>query len=409
MVSCNGFRFRDILYPGFLQSFVWATIVSLFSVFQNDFMPISFITWLVIGLGVIAFSMGSFISTCGHSPFRLYNKVRTLPMHLPTFLLIILIILFLPVFIKKAYMFYVGGPFDNGFMNLRYALSTNSEQTGGYGILKYLVPIAFFVASQQILRVAHIFSKREKVLAFISIVAAVTYGLLSSGRSTLIMFMLTAFSIPIVLRRIRPIRSGSVFFFVLFIFFVLHGILMGKGGSLNQSWSENIFSMLRTIETYLLSSIPALNFQLHINPDYGIAHTFRTIFALLHAIGFDFNVKPLVKNFVGTPFLTNVYTLYQPYYLDYGLMALPFFQFGFGFLHGALYRKATIYRPASVYIFFFSLSMCPLFLQFFNDQYFSLMSQWMQYLTYSIVFCVFLSRRMPGYNHDRYHHRQLEF
>lgn len=386
IVLLNRFRFGDFLYPGFLQSLIWAIIVSLFSILQDDFIPISYTTWVVIGLGVVFFSMGAFTSTYGHSPFVSQNDARILPARFPTLFLIMLTAAFVPLLVQKAYMFFMNGPFENGFANLRYAVTANRQETGGYGFFKYLTPIAFFATGQQILRVLHLSSKREKSLTFISIVSAMIYGLISTGRTTIILYLLIVIGIPLVLRRISYKHAVYILLILGIFLFISIGILMGKFGTFTDNLSYNFSLMYKTVETYLLAGIPALNLQLQTHPDCGVSHILRTIYAILHPMGFSVKSLPLIQNFVFTPFPTNVYTVYQPYFLDLGLLALPIFQFGFGFIHGFLYRKATVYRPASSYVFLFAISMFPLALQFFEDLYFSLMSLWVQFLILTILF-----------------------
>lgn len=394
LVFFNWVRFRDYVYPALVQSLLWAVIVTLFTIKKHDFLPVSRTTWVILTLGPASFTMGAFIATYGHVPFRGRNYLRRLPKRLPSYLLVFCTLALLPYLAMKAYAFATQGPFQNGFANLRYAMTTGSGTTGGYGILAYLFPLAFFAAGIQMLRFAGSTSRNGRFITWLSIATAFVYGVLSSGRGILLTLLLIIFMIPIVLRTVRVIPAALLLATLSFLMFVTLGVLMWKGGNVKATFSENVSSMATTIEVYLLASIPAFDHLVRSgSPYYFGEYSFRTFFAVLRAIGVNVSVKPLVQDFVYVPMPTNIYTVYQPYFLDFGLPALPLAQFIFGFLHGFIYRKATIYRPHPFYVFLLSILMLPLVSQYGGDLYFSLLSMWIQYLTYSIAFTVVLSRQ----------------
>src|SRR5438128_12375967 len=105
---------------------------------------------------------------------------------------------------------------------------------------------------------------------------------------------------------------------------------------------------------------------------------FRTIFAVFNKIGFEIEVPPLIKEYQYTPFASNVYTVYQPYFDDFSVFGILLIQFFLGLFHGFLYKKIESRKP--IYIILYSISLYPLFMQFFQDQYFNLLSTWIQYI-----------------------------
>jgi oligosaccharide repeat unit polymerase len=97
---------------------------------------------------------------------------------------------------------------------------------------------------------------------------------------------------------------------------------------------------------------------------------------LQYALGLS-NIQPvaLIKEFTYVPDLTNVYTVYEVYFRDFsysGILIPPLFLVG----HYWLYRKALLF--GGVWIFYYSASVYPLVMQFFQDQYFSILSLWIQ-------------------------------
>jgi len=397
VVGLNWLRFKDVLYPGLLQSCLWAIVVTAYHVLQKDFIPVGVETWITIGSGIVAFSMGAFVATYGHTPFRGRNHLRLLPMCIPAYVLVLISIIFLPLMLAKAYTFAFAGPFQNYFANLRYAMTIGREETGGYGSLKYLIPLVYLSIALQLLRRFGSSSVNGNGMLFISIAVGTIYGILTSGRAILLMLFLIIFMIPVVLRAMQPIRTFIVLIIITLFMFISLGILMGKGGSIDRGILENIRSMTTNIKVYLLGSIPAFDQLIKNGSSYDMGlHTFRTVFAVLNFIGYDVSVKQLVQDFVYVPMPTNVYTVYQPYYQDFGLFTAVLFQYFFGLVHGFIYRKATTFRPHPFYVFWFAISMFPLISQYGGDSYFSLLSMWVQYLIYSSIFLIILSRRNKG-------------
>jgi len=386
IVLINWKLFRDPIYPGFLQSAIWAICATALVSISSDFYPIHEYTWLLVLIGVICFSMGSLLATTRHRPFRQANKPGIIPQRLIIRLLLIVLIGFLPIVMFQAYQFMHSWISENPFVNLRYAIS---DKTGGdgYGIKAYLIPLAFFIANIQLIRYLSLKDKRELFVTFICIVIAFIYGLLSSGRGVIFSFVLSQIVILLTLRRVSAAQAGILLCVIGATLFVGLGMLTNKMPSVMGGVRGEMIG--NTLKAYFLSSIPALDQLITKGSNYdGGIHTFRSILAILKAIGAYIQVPPLVWKFTSVPYSTNLYTVYSPYFEDYGLLVLPLFQVFFGLTHGFLYRKATVKGPRPVYVFLFSIFMFALITQFALDSYFSLLSTWIQYIVYSGLFLV---------------------
>src|SRR5881392_1400102 len=82
LLACaNYLLHRDVLYPGFLQASLWCLTVSLLLCCQKTFLPISDGVYVLLTAGVSLFSMGAFLGSYRHRPWRMRNHVRegTLP------------------------------------------------------------------------------------------------------------------------------------------------------------------------------------------------------------------------------------------------------------------------------------------------------------------------------------------
>src|SRR5258705_172224 len=154
--------------------------------------------------------------------------------------------------------------------------------------------------------------------------------------------------------------------------------------------------MRESFLTYALSGIPALgSFLQNRAPDAELGlNTMRSISALLQTLGFHSTAVPLVQPYIDVPMSTNVYTIYHPYIKDFGPVGAPAVLFVLGWIHAALYRRATVRNPDALFVFLFAVSLFPLVMQVFQDMYFSLLSMWLQYATYAVLmFVVFSEHR----------------
>ena len=63
------------------------------------------------------------------------------------------------------------------------------------------------------------------------------------------------------------------------------------------------------------------------------SNTFGQVYMYLNAFGFNFDYTERIQEFVQVPVLTNVYTIFQPFYTDFGVIGV----FVFGLIYGALF------------------------------------------------------------------------
>ena len=161
------------------------------------------------------------------------------------------------------------------------------------------------------------------------------------------------------LNAIAIMEKGTLFFVFICIIFVLHhkkairlrtiiiaGLLLvgffylfnlqRAGDDSDYSRSETITDF---IAMYVLSP-PVAFCQLmpEITPQFG-TNTFGTIYHFMIRFGVDGVVEKLkTQEFVFVPISTNVYTIFQPFYIDFGYKGIAFFSALYGIICGFLYR-----------------------------------------------------------------------
>jgi oligosaccharide repeat unit polymerase len=366
-------------YPPVLFSGLWF-LICLFHwlAYQGKVLniyPLSLETLLVFTTGVIFFSVGSFLALWLHQMPRKNSR----PVHMPSIthylnILLILSIIGLPFFFQRINELASTVAVDNFFAATRYAISqTDGDET--LGIWKYFVIISVV---SFVLR-SYYRSKTSAVGFWLSFALAIAYMLLFTGR-TLAFMILTSFLGLALLRPTFSIRQILIFSISGLSIFIGGASLLNKTGGSDFGSSDFFTSISEIFVVYLLGSLPAFSGFLRElqEPTYG-QELFRTVYVILYKVGITTQPPAdLIKEFTNVPFSTNVYTIFQPYIQDFGYFGLVFMIF-IGYLNGYVYVGA-FKRDQEFMRVLYCLLMYPIFMSFFQDQYFSLLSMWVQIL-----------------------------
>ena len=383
---------RDVLYPPVLQNAMWGLIVLLFATWSDVFATLSLESAIIIMTASLVFSAGGYAATVGMKAQRaLAPPTLTRVDRWFVYGASLIAAAGLPFFLLRAAHLAEGGITDNPFINIRYELTQGGEN---YGLFAYLIPISVFASA---LTAVFARSLPRAAIVFVFIVMG-SYAALWTGRTVAFNVILLVLSILVLQGRIGALKAGLISIAVGLLLFGTVGVVLGKGGNLDSDLVSNVASILESLRDYALSPLAAFQQVLQNDPplSWG-ANTFRTYFAALSAIGIDgLEVVPLVKEFTFVPVPVNVYTVFHPYYVDFGIAGILVTFTVIGFLHSYVYRKGSEGDP--VWIVLSGLMTFPLFMQFFQDQYFSLASTWTQYLSLLTVYgaCRAMYRRRGG-------------
>lgn len=161
--------------------------------------------------------------------------------------------------------------------------------------------------------------------------------------------------------RIRTILSFSILIIILFYIFNL-----GRAGEDSDYQKEETLFDFFTM--YALSP-PVAFCQLspEVIPQFG-TNTFETVYLFLKRFGADVVVKDKLQEFVFVPVSTNVYTIFQPFYIDFGYRGVAFFAAVYGCICGFLYR---LFRNGNgVGTCLYTYAVYVLLLQFYQENVF---------------------------------------
>ena len=102
-------------------------------------------------------------------------------------------------------------------------------------------------------------------------------------------------------------------------------------------------------------------------------NTFEVVYDYLQRFGFGpFELHEKLQEFVFVPVSTNVYTIMQPFYRDFGYIGVAVFAYIYGIMTGYVYRMST--SGVMFYVCFYTYLVEILILQFYQENLFLSMS-----------------------------------
>lgn len=378
---------RNIFHPATLFSLVWLGVQGLHLLFGisilNKLYPMSIESLVLFLGGSILFSLGGFLinppEKKAQGVFEQFkNEFTYSGQPLPRLLFTGIVFFGLPFYIWATYQIFLSSQLDSFFVALRTEISYNEQDIGP---VKYLSSISsvcvafnYYVSQKEK-------NKINRILLFISIFSNIGYSIFSTARTSILILLTLILGVNIILRKKIKKKFLAIGFSLFFLVFMSIGLLYGKGGSVDESISENLNSSAEYTGVYVVGGLNALDNQLknNINPNYTGELTLQFFSKIKKLMGIESGekIKGLIQEFTFIPYATNVYTLYFPYLKDFGFFVTAFIIIFLGALHTLVYEKGVLYGSFR-YGMYFSFSLYPLFMSVFNEQYMTLLSTWIQ-------------------------------
>lgn len=362
---------RDPLHPASLNAVVWTIVCAAYLLLPHGLRTLTEQTLTLVLISVAGFALG----TTG-APRPVATEGRRFE---PTFWRHVLFLTaaagMLP-FLLRAQALAASAPYtESDYINLRIALIGALDDVQTFGLLGYLIPVSF--ASTLVELAA---SKRwlRSWRGWTSLSMSLVYAVLSSGRTYILLLVTALAFVAILQRRARPMQIAATALGLFAVAFFGLGMLANKIGE--DTPNTEALAALDSLALYLLGGVAAMDVHLARSPslEWGL-NVFRTPLAVLQALGFNVPVTQLVKEYVYVPLPTNVYTVLLPYHADFGWPGVLLFSTLFGWLHGSLYQAARAITADPRAVIFAGLAVYPLLMQFFQDQYLSLLSTWVTF------------------------------
>lgn len=377
--------YQDVLSPSFLYCLMWLVsgiglLISGYPHHNDSYSYLVFIAGAIlfqVGYGLIPQKQPSRKKPSQAITYRLNSKVFLFLLAAEVLFTLVYLAL-LVVFIRSNFLY-----------NLFTSFYANKSSFAGLLVFGYVKKIINAVTIALICLSGHIQKEDQRVFSRIlmgQVVIGILCGLTEFTRNGILMALLPMI-MAYFISRARPSKKSLGLiagFGVLFLLVFLY-VAVSKNTVSMEAYGF-LETMQQQLRVYLASPMAAFTRVMDQGGwplQYG-GNTFRFLIAIADRIFHTDYANPLVQAFtaVGTD-TTNVYTFYQFYMQDFGVLYALLVQFVLGLGYALIYRNAA--EGKMFFRYLYALSIYPLVMQFFNDQYVSLLSTWMQYLVYGLL------------------------
>jgi oligosaccharide repeat unit polymerase len=362
----------DVFSPWILTISIWALILGLYYALDTNLYPITsqfyycFLLWLPIfclcalSAYVLTSDSGNSVTTGGIA----FNKTV-----FNFFFIVSLIIT--PLYVYRVFQIVTMFGTEDLMTNIR-TLAVYGE---GQGILNYSA-----VINQALFVVALWAHPKVPLWQVVMLGIACLMNSLAIMEKGLIFFVFV--STMFVLFEKRVIRKRTILTFSALIIVLFYIFNLGRAGSGSEYQEEETLFDFFTM--YALSPPVAFS-QLseEVIPQFG-TNTFETVYLFLKRFGADIVVKDKLQEFVFVPVSTNVYTIFQPFYIDFGYRGVALFAAIYGYACGWLYRLfRSGHDPATC---LYSYGVYVMLLQFYQENVFLSMVFVLQFTFFIVLF-----------------------
>jgi len=369
-------KYRTVMCPAVLHNVFWIfSLIGLLVLPESAYMQIR--TFLLISVGAVFFQNGfsiaqrPVISRC-----REYGPTAAIN---PNTTRIIVYLMFLPfaIFCFQYIQFIRANSFSSWYTMLIFA-HNEAVNSSLLAYMSRMIQISCFCLLLLYWKTDTSERKSAKTSISISFVMAVMCVIAMPTRNSMLFFLLPLMFIYIITHKTARKKTALIFLLV-FLIFMVYFFLISRQKYAYLYSSGNAFAVIKSeVINYLSGSILAFDKTMTSHAYMGMgSYSFRFFVALFDKIAGTNNAVSIVNEFtqIGTV-TTNVYTFYDFYLRDFGVLYALIAQFIVGCLHGTAYKKM---KHDNLYgTVFYALLMYPLMMQFFQDQYLSLLSTWIQ-------------------------------
>ena len=346
-----------IFAPWFITMGVWGGMLILFLFIKDLLDPLTDQFYISISLWLPIFVITSFVT------FNLLeHKTKPFPSEgIPInkiffYPLFVIVLLFSPMYAYKVWETISSFDAEDMLKNARLL----SVHGGGYGFLNYTIVIAQSLMLVSLWRYPKL--PMWQLLAIIICCLMNAIAIMEKGSIFLVVLCSSYVLFERGVIKIRTIGFMGVFILMFFYFFNL----IREGEDSDYAQNE---SLLDFIAMYVMSPpVAYCKTVREVTPQFGI-NTLEVIYDHLGRWGIgNFEVHDKKQAFVFVPMPTNVYTIMQPFFRDFGYIGVAFFAWIYGLLSGILYRFSCNGNPICICLYTYLVEI--LILQFFQENIF---------------------------------------
>lgn len=370
----RAFDWGDLFSPWFITVSIWLLMSVLSFIYKDAQYPITGQFYLSVSIWIAVLVITS-VATYNLLPERSVIASESPPLNkVLYYLFFILALVLCPLFFYKVWQVVSLFDLNEVMQNARiYAL----HNIGKLGLAEWgnIFSKALFLIS------LCLYPKVPKWHVFAMGAACCCFALAIMEKGSLFMMLFCTLFVLYERGKIS-FRSIAASLCVCVVFFFIFNIFR-TGLNTDSSERQTFFDFINCY----VASPPVAFSTLHkdIGEQFG-SNTFSVLYTYLNKFGFGpFEAHPRIQEFVYVPIATNVYTILQPFYIDFGNIGVAFFAMIYGVLTGMLYR---FFKNGNLFASCLYTYLVPfLILQFFQENIFSTLQIFAQ-ISLVIFLCV---------------------
>lgn len=346
--------FGDFFAPWNLTIFIWTADIALYFL-QGTLDPLGpqFISCLTLWLATfLPASLMAYWVTKDNSVTAPVDYTQPIGVNVRVFYALIVVALLMTLLYAKT-IYGIVSQFDteNMLYNLRLLAVSNTESLGFLNHTQGLNFALFIIAIWLYPRIS------KKVIIFIVIINLIFELVLMEKSGILIMILGTLF--VLYERRKIKIRTIALTFAGIIVLFFFFNLSKEHTESTEETMFLDFFGMYVTSPMVAFERLTET-----IGETFG-ANTLNDFYPQLQRFGIKINTIDRLQEFVDVPIPTNVYTIMQPFFNDFGKTGVAFFGFLYGSLFGFAYRK---FRDGDdLYKCYYTFLVEVIIIQFYNE------------------------------------------
>lgn len=384
---------RDVLYPGFMFTAVWAIVAGAFLVCPEEVYPLGWKSAWIFLMGSVGFSVGSVI---GNRPIlRADGEPRALETrdgnpqarNVLLLLTVVITLLFLVIIVRSAGVVGIG-------INLLFALNGQNSPLSDTDSFSSFIIVSGVLIPVLTLWV-FLMEETARWKIWLTTACIAICQLLIARRGLVMSAFCGSLTLILLKYRDRTLRRVGLPLSLA----ALGVIVLMAAMSITKVWAQgpNAISPAAGAWHYITGPLAAFDYYVEHSAEYADQPNaaFAQVLTPLSKVGLiryqtleEIDGSSLDR-FVEVPFAANVYTAYKPYYHDFGAGGLFIAFILFGLIEGLLFYRAT--HGGLIAAFFLAHLAGSLMFSTFDDNYHGI-SRHLNILVFAIVYFWLIKR-----------------
>ena len=393
---------RSALFPPASLAIVWT--ITLFAIWLcgSIYFPLTNQANLIVLFGVLAFSAGGISAVAvplwkGRTLALVNARRRTQVDRWLSVAAVLFLLNVAPFYLYFKQLSQTIAPRESTWRQIRIASNkANISGQNALGLESFLLPFLSIVALIAVYEYADTGRRRGRTLLLVSLAGA--YQLLNGARSEVLLLLVSSVVILWLRKGAAPLRllgTGAITFLLVFS---VGQISMSKyGASSGASLTDNLPRVAEGFGTYWLGGIIAFD-QNRQNPELRYGWDLgKFVKRIANRFGATYSEhdRNLEYTRISPRQITNVYTVFLPYYMDHGGMrGVIKLMFLVGFISAYVYRSAI--RGDCWAVFTLGAFVYATVMTIFSEEYFAQIMFWIKAgaLCTMVYFTPGITRRM---------------